>query len=296
MKMTTKQGVVLEKRMDTYVQAYYVQRPSAELRKLLPMKYTFISSDGTKINRVDDDSLPIFALLTSPGYLFMRSTRSIDLIDYSVEIPATSMKSLATYFHRTNEDESADIDTIIEVSPGRNAPIAFTQPCVFKLRLENFMANDLKSTILRHIRDEIKASKINSVESFVRNIIDNCPVLDSGIPYKYPNIIDNDTFKNPKISWKDLVISYDVRTKTPQEEVEFIKFIENTFETKSKETITITNTYNNILPGLIALLDSSKIKYEKSSFTIDDVVIDSIVLNAASLDKIKFPYQLTDFL
>ena len=118
------------------------------------------------------------------------------------------------------------------------------------------------------------------------------PINDNGFPNKYPNVIDDALFKNKSklvVNKNQLHIDYDFRAKSYEQENTFIIALENAFEDLNR-TITMYNTFRNILPKIIDEHERLKLKYKKKD---DENCIETTIKN---IRMCNITYEIIDFI
>lgn len=273
------------------LQGYSIKNPSSKFKSMYPNKYIFVINSNGNVVIDNVNSIPIiFAMQKIIGYIFTYADSFPDFMNCNsvkyTDVGNTFPSCLDEYFIK-NDDK---VDLILSCKGNNNeVPLQFIKTIVIRCNSEEFMKNNLKTSILKIANNVLEDNKIDNVEDWLKNIINDAPFNNNEFPYKYGKTISNKKLKEKsKLTKDNIFIEYDLRAKSYEHENNFICELENEFETKDTK-ITLFNTYNDILSEVRKQLDEKKLKY-------DVLDANSISVNIKYLRKLDIEFQLNDFI
>jgi hypothetical protein len=259
----------------TTIKGYKLNKISKSFKKKYPKRYILSLLIGENHQTLNVDQIPSQLLFYNPvGYIFSYGNLIPSFISRTIQTPNignTFPVSLDQYLNNESDIAFQIQATNEEVSP------MFTSDLIIRgnLKISNNLEEFFKENLIKH----------PSLESFVEDIIENIPLNCFMFPLNYPKVITMKNLNKPT-SLNKMIIGYDFRVKTYDEEFSFINSIERKFE-NPKQRITLYQTYNN-------LLDKIKNKLKESEYKI--INEDSIELNLETFWKLDIEYQITDLI
>lgn len=279
------------------IQVYHIENPTAKFKKHFPKKYNCVIMDEWRTKRFSVNKLPKITKWDI-GYIFTYDPKvniTQKPLPNQLDIGHTFPGCLDMYFTK-------NVDLVLSC--------ANKDKCVHPLMLNDLVIrcdssklsgitnwkdeslNTPNNFVLTHIKEGTKRilEKVYSepihLINWISIVLDKFPTNSRGLPVKFPNVInDGEVFP---VDMKNIFLEYDFRARDEDHEKNFIKHFEETFEDANYE-VELSNSYNNILPDIIKQLKDKKISYKTKE-------TGNIILKWKDLKKIKYEFQITDFI
>lgn len=288
------------------LQGYRIISPTKEVKQLFPKKYTFVIFFNNRSMFGNVDAIPQqFFFMPISGYIFTYASSLPDILksnqyrkydDYGHVHPF----GLDQYFVSSN-DSKLICDIVISCT-ATNAvvPVQFVDPLIIRCNSKQLVNNEekdiskmsmhLKNNIEKIINQTLKSNNIPDIATWLHMIMNNCPLNDNDMPFRYPSIITESLFKSKsvKLNSSNISFGYDFRAENYEFESSFIHAFEKAF-TNGKRKVVIYDTYNRLLSKIIDEFDKKGYKYTYA----DNHAIEVMLSDLWSLD---IDYEITDFI
>lgn len=302
------------------LQVYSIKNPTERIKKMFPKKYIIGVNSHGLTHFLNVNTFPSYMAYGScTGYIFTYDNDIPKIIktaskkkrkrESQIEIIGSTLPvCLDKHFNKVYSKIDDEIDLVISCSSKNSImPISFTQEIIIRTNSMKLFGFESKETLIKELslKDKIDMSKkivktvndnlsdIDSIETWIYEIITNVPLNCEGLTMKYPNSITTKDLKKKCVSKDKLFIGYDFRprcenfNKVYEYENLIITSIEDMFEKKTMK-LSIKDNFNGLLEKMKKELDEKKIKYTNKK--------DEIVISLENLRKLDLEYEITDFL
>lgn len=278
------------------LQVYHVVNPTPKFKKHFPKKYNYSLIEYHNVNRGSSNKLPKITKWTI-GYIFTYEPKvSIKqkTMDLLIDIGTTYPRCLDMYFSKNIDLILSCVNKHYSITPLMIDDVIIRCNSAKLSGVEDWkqLPDTRNEYISKHIKYGVESiltkmySEPVKVVNWVSDVLDKFPTNVNGLPVKFPDVIkDNTTYP---IQMENLFIEYDFRAHSEEHEKRFIQCIEDTFESDDY-VVELSNSYNDILPNIIKQLKDQKLPYK----IISD---NTISLKWKDLKKVKYEYQITDFI
>jgi hypothetical protein len=255
------------------IKGYTMSKLSKSFRKKYPKRFILSLLINGNHQTMNVDQIPPSLLFYNPvGYIFTYGKILPTFLARSFPTPDignTWPVSLDQYFN-----DSVNIVFQIQATNAEVSP-TFVSDMIIRGNDVNQLEEYFNKNSIKH----------KSIESFIEAIIGELPLNCFMLPINYPKVITMKNINAPT-KLKNMLIGYDFRPKSYEEEFTFINNIEKRFE-NPKRKIVLYQTYNNLLDKIKNKLQSNEYKQLDS---------DSIEISLETLWKLDIEYQITDLI
>ena len=282
------------------VEGYYIEKPSAEFKKLYPKKYICASISNNRVWNVDKpDELPIHKykidyLFTYDDALFKKSSHNLwkwmpDRIKKQEEWQRVIPADLNNYLI----DDKENSDVVIKLVPKSSIEDPrLMNAIVIKTSYEFLKTVELKASfeaMIKSIYNNKYLANINTTEKWLINLLREIPFNLQHQPLSFGKKIEDSMFKKEfKPSINDFVIGYSSRIAKIEDEFEFIKMIETEFSDFKSTDIIIFDDYTNIVDRIEKAVKDKGVEFERTET--------SIRLSSEEFYKLNIDFEIINFI
>ena len=280
------------------LQIYSISNPSKDFKKKYPGKFiiTMITSEGLIIDNPNILEIDEILAYQAVAYIFTYNEKLPGkVLDYlSSAAPEHKCGNWSTSPACLDRYYTEEFNVVFEIYPKDNivSPL-FNRPVTLRISDSKLKYNQLARQLITAanniLLEKAKTSKDITVEQWVLNFIEKPFMTPDHTCVIYPKTISDTSITNVKqLQKNDLIIRYDVRAKSHEDEVKIFSAIGEAFES-SENMVTVYDTYNGLLEKVKKELDSKKLKYKVLHQY-------AITTKYSNLKKLNIEYDLTDFL
>lgn len=282
-----------------------------------PKKYRFAYRSLTGVPMcMDTDKFPLEQVYSQVGYLFVNGVKNTvnKYVNRLPRIEAFDQDNRRTHYVNLSKYFDDTTSVVIKCSPVKYMSPKMLHEIVLRISEEPIKKiESMYQHIVESINTNFEHTGVTTVNKWIEYICQNCPVDSiTGLPFRYEEIINNDTFKSGKLTVEDiknkLSICYDMRIDKQLtgkvKELGIVKAIEK-YEDQN-QMVVFYNNYNNRIKEVKQKMKEKGLQYypvdvrklvNKNPHLKDlDPTDIAIRLQWNDLNSLGIKWKITDFL